>query len=86
MVDFLFYEICFYLHGFFYEELKKHKYFKHFFEFKKNFEKQPFFKKNLSKFDEKFIFFEFDNLDMNKKIEKFWKGSSKCLKEVPKSN
>ena len=82
VIDFLFYEVCFYLHGFFYEILKRHVYFKNFFEFKKYFEKLPFFKKNLHKFEEKYVFFEFDDLEMNKNIEKYWKGSSKCLKQT----
>lgn len=57
LVDFLYYETCFYLHGFFYEEIRKHKYFKNILDFKRNFEKLPFFKKNLSKFEEKYVFF-----------------------------
>jgi hypothetical protein len=53
--------MCFYLQGFFNQELKKHIYFKHILEFKKKFEKLPFFKKNLQKLYDNYIFFEFDD-------------------------
>jgi hypothetical protein len=68
LVDFIFYEICFYLCGFYEEYIKNHPYFKHVYEFKKNFEKLDFYIKNKDKIEQKFVFLEFNNPELNSDI------------------
>lgn len=56
LVDFLFYEQCFYLAGFFAPHINKTSPFKLIIEFKDRFEKLPFFERNKARIEEKCLF------------------------------
>ena len=56
LADFLFYEQCFYLAGFFGTHIPKASPFRLIMEFKDRFESLPFFEKNRAKIEEKCLF------------------------------
>ena len=79
LLDFVFYETCFYICGFYQEFIVNHLYYKHFLTFKKYFEKLDFFAKNKNRIEEKYLFLEFNNEKMNSEIEAAWRGPKNNL-------
>lgn len=77
LVDFIFYEQCFYICGFFQPYISTTSIFKFFNEFKTKFEQLPFFERHRKQIEERCLFHEYDNPKMNKLILETWKGG-KC--------
>jgi hypothetical protein len=75
VIDFLFYEICFYVEGFYKDLIPKESEFYAFIKYKNLFEKQEFFLKNKNRLAENQLFFEFTIPTLNSMVGKLWKGS-----------
>jgi hypothetical protein len=84
IVDFVFFETCFYICGFFGEFVSSHGFFRLFAEFKDRFEQLDFHQQNRMQIEQKYLFFEFGNPEMNQQIEEKWKGHRQCL--IKRSN
>lgn len=74
IIDFIFYEQCFYINGFFGAYIGKESEFSSYIIFKNNFEGMQFFKKNQMKIKEKYLFHAFSNQEINDIIQSYWKG------------
>jgi len=74
IIDFIFYEQCFYINGFFGNYIGKDSEFKWYLTFKASFEGMPFFKKNHYKIREKYLFHAFSSQEINDIIQNCWKG------------
>ena len=75
IIDFLFYEICYYIEGFYKDILPKESEFYGFIKFKTLFEKQDFYVKNKERLSQNQLFFEFTTPSLNLMVGKLWKGS-----------
>jgi hypothetical protein len=61
LVDFIFYEQCFYLCGFFQQYFSPTGIHRLFAEFKHRFEQLPFFERHRKQIEERCLFHEFNN-------------------------
>lgn len=75
VIDFVFYEICFYIDGFYKELIEKNSEYYGLIRFKNVFEKHEFFVKNKQKIQKNLLFFEFNAPALNSMVSKLWKGT-----------
>lgn len=76
IVDFLFYEICFYITGFFGNYIGNNLIYKFFKDFKARFESLPFFEKNRAQIEDVALFMAFGDEAVNTAIEETWNGGA----------
>ena len=86
IVDFVFYELCFYLNGFFGYYIPKEGEFRPYIEAKVAMEQLPFYKKNVNQILGKYLFHAFSSSEMNKVIQNNWKGEFIPLLKTTASN
>jgi len=76
IVDFLFYETCFYVSGFFGKYISNNTLYRFFKDFRVRFESLPFFSKNKKRIEKVALFMAFNDEAVNTAIEESWEGGA----------